>query len=115
MTGGSFFIGQDVDIKWVEYQNMIKYLSQWIKHNVAVMSNRSFPNNPAELKVCHHKQQIFFWFITFILQWILYFYFYFLFQALYTQYIQFKEHEIPQKENEKTKIQNLYKMLEVFH
>ncbi|XP_036071365.1 dystonin isoform X3 [Oryzias melastigma] len=74
----------DVDIKWVEYQNMIKYLSQWIKHNVAVMSNRSFPNNPAELK------------------------------ALYTQYVQFKEHEIPQKENEKTKIQNLYKMLEMW-
>lgn len=42
---------QDVDIKWVEYQNMIKYLSQWIKHNVAVMSDRSFPNNPVELKV----------------------------------------------------------------
>ncbi|KAM9847860.1 microtubule-actin cross-linking factor 1 [Aulostomus maculatus] len=74
----------DVDIKWVEYQNMIKYLSQWIKHNVAVMSDRSFPNNPAELK------------------------------ALYTQYLQFKEHEIPLKENEKTKIQNLYKMLEVW-
>ncbi|XP_063346918.1 dystonin isoform X2 [Pelmatolapia mariae] len=74
----------DVDIKWVEYQNMIKYLSQWIKHNVAIMSSRSFPNNPVELK------------------------------ALYTQYLQFKEHEIPQKENEKTKIKNLYKMLEMW-
>ncbi|KAM4729954.1 dystonin isoform 3-T3 [Anableps anableps] len=74
----------DVDIKWVEYQNMIKYLSQWIKHNVALMSDRSFPNNPVELK------------------------------ALYTQYLQFKEHEIPLKENEKTKIQNLYKMLEMW-
>ncbi|XP_058507341.1 dystonin isoform X8 [Solea solea] len=74
----------DVDIKWVEYQNMIKYLSQWIKHNVAMMSDRSFPNNPVELK------------------------------ALYTQYLQFKENEIPLKENEKTKIQNLYKMLEVW-
>lgn len=40
-----------MDIKWVEYQNMIKYLSQWIKHNVAIMSDRSFPNNPVELKV----------------------------------------------------------------
>lgn len=30
---------------------MIKYLSQWIKHNVAIMSDRSFPNNPVELKV----------------------------------------------------------------
>ncbi|CAJ1067500.1 dystonin isoform X11 [Xyrichtys novacula] len=74
----------DVDIKWVEYQNMIKYLSQWIKHNVAVMSDRSFPNNPVELK------------------------------ALYTQYLQFKDHEIPLKENEKTKIKNLYKMLEMW-
>ncbi|XP_034041193.1 dystonin [Thalassophryne amazonica] len=74
----------DVDIKWVEYQNRIKYLSQWIKHNVDVMSDRAFPNNPVEIK------------------------------ALYTQYLQFKEHEIPLKENEKTKIQDLYKMLEVW-
>ncbi|XP_057704258.1 dystonin isoform X4 [Corythoichthys intestinalis] len=74
----------EIDIKWVEYQNMIKYLSQWIKHNVTVMNDRSFPNNPAELK------------------------------ALYTQYLQFKEHEIPLKENEKTKIKNFYKMLEVW-
>ncbi|XP_077586323.1 dystonin isoform X14 [Stigmatopora nigra] len=74
----------DIDIKWVEYQNMIKYLSQWIKHNVAVMNERSFPNNPAELK------------------------------ALYTQYLQFKEHEIPLKENDKTKIKHFYKMLEVW-
>uniref|UniRef100_A0A3Q3IQ51 Dystonin n=1 Tax=Monopterus albus TaxID=43700 RepID=A0A3Q3IQ51_MONAL len=74
----------DVDIKWVEYQNMIKYLSQWIKHNVDIMSDRSFPNNPVELK------------------------------ALYTQYLHFKEHEIPPKENEKTKIKNLYKMLEMW-
>ncbi|XP_032397347.1 dystonin isoform X25 [Etheostoma spectabile] len=74
----------DVDIKWVEYQNMIKYLSQWIKHNVAIMSDRSFPNNPVEIK------------------------------ALYTQYLQFKEQEIPLKENEKTKIKNLYKMLEMW-
>ncbi|XP_075334129.1 dystonin isoform X3 [Odontesthes bonariensis] len=74
----------DVDIKWVEYENMIKYLSQWIKHNVAIMSDRSFPNNPAELK------------------------------ALYTQYLQFKEHEIPVKENDKTKIKNVYKMLEMW-
>ncbi|KAK9541668.1 hypothetical protein VZT92_001694 [Zoarces viviparus] len=74
----------DVDIKWVEYQNMIKYLSQWIRHNVAIMSDRSFPNNPVELK------------------------------ALYTQYLQFKEHEIPLKENDKTKIKTLYKMLEMW-
>ncbi|KAM6916493.1 dystonin [Xenentodon cancila] len=74
----------DVDIKWVEYQNMIKYLSQWIKHNVAIMSDRLFPNNPVEIK------------------------------ALYSQYLHFKEHEIPLKEDEKTKIKNLYKMLEMW-
>ncbi|KAF7658665.1 hypothetical protein LDENG_00009540 [Lucifuga dentata] len=82
--GADGITANDVDIKWVEYQNMIKYLSQWIKHNVTVMSDRAFPNNPVELK------------------------------ALYTQYLQFKEHEIPLKENEKTKLKNLYKMLEVW-
>ncbi|XP_077351597.1 dystonin isoform X4 [Festucalex cinctus] len=82
--GGEGISPNDIDIKWVEYQNMIKYLSQWIKHNVAVMSDRSFPNSPAELK------------------------------ALYTQYLQFKEHDIPLKENEKTKIKHFYKMLEVW-
>uniref|UniRef100_A0A8C5FBS2 Dystonin n=1 Tax=Gadus morhua TaxID=8049 RepID=A0A8C5FBS2_GADMO len=82
--GGDGINANDVDIKWVEYQNMIKYLSQWIKHNVTVMSDRAFPNNPVELK------------------------------ALYTQYLQFKEHEIPLKENEKTKINHLYEMLEVW-
>lgn len=35
-------------------------------------------------------------------------------QALYSQYLQFKEYDIPLKENEKTKIKNLYKMLEVY-
>ncbi|XP_056116139.1 dystonin isoform X1 [Rhinichthys klamathensis goyatoka] len=74
----------DVDIKWVEYQNMVMYLSQWIKHNVTVMADRNFPSNPVELK------------------------------ALYTQYQQFKENEIPPKENEKAKIKHLYKMLEVW-
>ncbi|KAM9476477.1 dystonin isoform 13-T13 [Clarias gariepinus] len=74
----------DVDVKWVEYQNMVNYLSQWIKHNVSVMSDRNFPSNPVELK------------------------------ALYLQYLHFKESEIPLKENEKTKIKHLYKMLEVW-
>ncbi|KAF5905003.1 dystonin isoform X8, partial [Clarias magur] len=74
----------DVDVKWVEYQNMINYLNQWIKHNVSVMSDRNFPSNPVELK------------------------------ALYLQYLHFKESEIPLKENEKTKIKHLYKMLEVW-
>ncbi|XP_072533688.1 dystonin isoform X14 [Salminus brasiliensis] len=74
----------DVDVKWVEYQNMVNYLSQWIKHNVSVMCDRNFPSNPVELK------------------------------ALYSQYLHFKESEIPPKENEKTKIKHLYKMLEVW-
>ncbi|XP_066534474.1 dystonin [Hoplias malabaricus] len=74
----------DVDIKWVEYQNMVNYLSQWIKHNISVMSDRNFPRNPVELK------------------------------ALYSQYLHFKESEIPPKENEKTRIKHLYRMLEVW-
>lgn len=34
-------------------------------------------------------------------------------QALYNQYLQFKEKEIPPKETEKSKIKRLYKLLEV--
>ncbi|XP_041108029.1 dystonin-like isoform X1 [Polyodon spathula] len=80
--GGEGISANDVDIKWVEYQNMVNYLSQWIRHHVTIMSDRMFPNNPVELK------------------------------ALYNQYLQFKETEIPPKENDKTRIKHLYKLLE---
>ncbi|XP_078504101.1 dystonin isoform X2 [Lissotriton helveticus] len=74
----------DVEVKWVEYQNMVNYLIQWIRHHATLMSDRTFPNNPVELK------------------------------ALYNQYLQFKETEIPPKENEKARIKHLYKQLEVW-
>ncbi|XP_069742162.1 microtubule-actin cross-linking factor 1 isoform X16 [Narcine bancroftii] len=74
----------DVEVKWIEYQNMVNYLIQWIKHHVTVMSDRSYSNNPAELK------------------------------ALYNQYMQFKDTEIPPKEKDKAKIKQLYKLLEVW-
>ncbi|XP_069462273.1 dystonin isoform X19 [Ambystoma mexicanum] len=74
----------DVEVKWVEYQNMVNYLIQWIRHHATLMSDRTFPNNPAELK------------------------------ALYNQYLQFKETEIPPKENEKSRIKHFYKLLEVW-
>lgn len=35
------------------------------------------------------------------------------YQALYNQYLQFKETEIPSKEIDKSKIKHLYKLLEV--
>ncbi|XP_072912638.1 dystonin isoform X6 [Hemitrygon akajei] len=82
--GGVGISANDVDVKWIEYQNMVNYLIQWIKHHVTIMSDRSYSNNPAELK------------------------------ALYNQYIQFKDTEIPPKEKDKTKIKQLYKLLEVW-
>lgn len=101
---------------------MIKYLSQWIKHNVAIMSDRSFPNNPVELKVLL-LLHVFMGFIlhNFTLHATVlersgggfFFLFLFVLQALYSQYLQFKDYDIPLKEHEKTKIKNLYEMLEV--
>ncbi|NXL36173.1 DYST protein, partial [Glaucidium brasilianum] len=82
--GGEGIGANDVEVKWVEYQNMVNYLMQWIRHHVAIMSDRTFPNNPVELK------------------------------ALYNQYLQFKEMEIPPKETDKSKIKRLYKLLEVW-
>ncbi|NXH63182.1 DYST protein, partial [Rhabdornis inornatus] len=82
--GGEGISANDVEVKWVEYQNMVNYLMQWIRHHVTIMSDRTFPNNPVELK------------------------------ALYNQYLQFKEAEIPPKEIDKSKIKHLYKLLEVW-
>ncbi|XP_072188966.1 dystonin isoform X18 [Excalfactoria chinensis] len=82
--GGEGISANDVEVKWVEYQNMVNYLMQWIRHHVTIMSDRTFPNNPVELK------------------------------ALYNQYLQFKETEIPPKETDKLKIKRLYKLLEVW-
>ncbi|XP_008765189.1 dystonin isoform X22 [Rattus norvegicus] len=82
--GGEGIGANDVEVKWIEYQNMVNYLIQWIRHHVVTMSERTFPNNPLELK------------------------------ALYNQYLQFKEKEIPPKETEKSKIKRLYKLLEIW-
>ncbi|XP_048203540.1 dystonin isoform X14 [Perognathus longimembris pacificus] len=82
--GGEGIGANDVEVKWIEYQNMVNYLMQWIRHHVTTMSERTFPNNPVELK------------------------------ALYNQYLQFKETEIPPKETEKSKIKRLYKLLEIW-
>ncbi|XP_058410098.1 dystonin isoform X11 [Diceros bicornis minor] len=82
--GGEGISANDVEVKWIEYQNMVNYLIQWIRHHVTTMSERTFPNNPVELK------------------------------ALYNQYLQFKETEIPPKETEKSKIKRLYKLLEIW-
>ncbi|XP_052048819.1 dystonin isoform X8 [Apodemus sylvaticus] len=82
--GGEGIGANDVEVKWIEYQNMVNYLIQWIRHHVVTMSDRTFPNNPLELK------------------------------ALYNQYLQFKEKEIPPKETEKSKIKRLYKLLEIW-
>ncbi|NWW26394.1 DYST protein, partial [Falcunculus frontatus] len=82
--GGEGISANDVEVKWVEYQNMVNYLMQWIRHHVTIMSDRTFPNNPVELK------------------------------ALYNQYLHFKETEIPPKETDKSKIKHLYKLLEVW-
>ncbi|XP_070370778.1 dystonin isoform X42 [Equus asinus] len=82
--GGEGISANDVEVKWIEYQNMVNYLIQWIRHHVTTMSERTFPNNPVELK------------------------------ALYNQYLQFKETEIPPKEAEKSKIKRLYKLLEIW-
>ncbi|XP_041420653.1 dystonin isoform X18 [Xenopus laevis] len=80
--GGEGISANDVEVKWIEYQNMVNYLIQWIRHHVVLMSERTFPNTVVELK------------------------------ALYQQYLQFKEKEIPPQETEKSKIKHLYTFLE---
>ncbi|XP_053310588.1 microtubule-actin cross-linking factor 1 [Spea bombifrons] len=74
----------EVDSRWLEYQERVVSLMQWIRQHVLLMSDKSFPQNPVELK------------------------------ALYNQYVHVKETEIPAKEQEKGQIQNLYQMLQAW-
>ncbi|KAM7138681.1 microtubule-actin cross-linking factor 1 isoform 7-T7 [Macrochelys suwanniensis] len=82
--GGDGISAIEVDSSWLEYQNRVDSLIPWIKQHTILMSDTSFPQNPVELK------------------------------ALYNQYIHFKETEIPTKEQEKGRIEELYKLLEVW-
>ncbi|XP_064381197.1 microtubule-actin cross-linking factor 1 isoform X7 [Dromaius novaehollandiae] len=82
--GGEGISAIEVDSRWLEYQNHLESLISWMKQHTILMSDKSFPQNPVELK------------------------------ALYNQYIHFKETEIPAKEQEKGRIEELYKLLEVW-
>nr|XP_033809538.1 microtubule-actin cross-linking factor 1 isoform X13 [Geotrypetes seraphini] len=74
----------EVDSRWLEYRNRVDAFIEWIRQHIMLMSDRSFPQNPMELK------------------------------AVYNRYVHFKEMEIPAKEEEKRQIVNLYKLLEVW-
>ncbi|XP_058853270.1 microtubule-actin cross-linking factor 1-like isoform X4 [Acipenser ruthenus] len=82
--GGEGVGAHEVEQRWSEYQNRVTVLVQWIRQHTTRMSDKSFPQNPVELK------------------------------ALYNEYVHFKECEIPLKEAEKEKIEHLYKLLEVW-
>lgn len=81
--GGEGISATEVDSRWQEYQSRVDSLIPWIRQHTILMSDKSFPQNPVELK------------------------------ALYNQYIHFKETEILAKEREKGRIKELYKLLEV--
>uniref|UniRef100_A0A3Q2DDD3 Calponin-homology (CH) domain-containing protein n=1 Tax=Cyprinodon variegatus TaxID=28743 RepID=A0A3Q2DDD3_CYPVA len=82
--GGEGISAQEVDQRWSEYQSGFSSLLQWSRQHTALMAKRNFPQNPVELK------------------------------ALYNEYIHFKEAELPAKETEKSHIQHLFKLLEVW-
>ncbi|KAM6959202.1 microtubule-actin cross-linking factor 1 [Aplochiton taeniatus] len=82
--GGEGIAANDVDHRWSEYQARFTSLLQWSRHHTALMANKNFPQNPVELK------------------------------ALYNEYVHFKETEIPAREVEKSCIEHLYKLLEVW-
>ncbi|XP_073471414.1 microtubule-actin cross-linking factor 1 isoform X7 [Aquarana catesbeiana] len=82
--GGEGISATEVDSRWLEYQERVMSLTQWIRQHVLLMSDKSFPQNPVELK------------------------------ALYNQYVHVKETEIPAKEQEKAQIQKIYQMLQTW-
>ncbi|XP_077599175.1 microtubule-actin cross-linking factor 1 isoform X4 [Stigmatopora nigra] len=82
--GGEGVAAHDVDRRWSEYQSRFLSLLQWSRQQTATMADKNFPQNPVELK------------------------------ALYNEYVHLKETEIPAKELEKSQVEHLYKLLEVW-
>ncbi|TRY84286.1 hypothetical protein DNTS_025412 [Danionella cerebrum] len=82
--GGEGIAAHEVDLRWTDYQSGFSSLLQWTRQHTALMVNRSFPQNPVELK------------------------------ALYNEYVHIKEIEIPMKETQKSHIEHLYKLLETW-
>ncbi|XP_066529620.1 microtubule-actin cross-linking factor 1 isoform X2 [Hoplias malabaricus] len=82
--GGEGIPPHEVDQRWAEYQARFSSFLQWTRQHTGLVANKSFPQNPVELK------------------------------ALYNEYIHFKETEIPTKEMEKGHIEHLYKLLEAW-
>uniref|UniRef100_A0A674F496 Microtubule actin crosslinking factor 1 n=1 Tax=Salmo trutta TaxID=8032 RepID=A0A674F496_SALTR len=82
--GGEGIAAHEVDHRWAEYRSRFSTLLQWSRQHKAIMANKNFPLDPVELK------------------------------ALYNEYVHFKETEIPAKELEKSRVEHLYKLLEVW-
>uniref|UniRef100_A0A674BSA2 Microtubule actin crosslinking factor 1 n=1 Tax=Salmo trutta TaxID=8032 RepID=A0A674BSA2_SALTR len=82
--GGEGIAAHEVDHRWAEYQSRFSTLLQWSRQHTTLMANKNFPLNPVELK------------------------------ALHNEYVHFKETEIPAKELEKSGVEHLYKLLEVW-
>eukprot|EP00063_Salmo_salar_P058160 XP_014032995.1 PREDICTED: microtubule-actin cross-linking factor 1-like isoform X24 [Salmo salar] len=82
--GGEGIAAHEVDHRWAEYRSRFSTLLQWSRQHKALMANKNFPLDPVELK------------------------------ALYNEYVHFKETEIPAKELEKSRVEHLYKLLEVW-
>lgn len=109
---------QEVDSRWLEYQSRVESLISWIKQHTILMSDKSFPQNPVELKVGPGQGPSAVSHVLGAENWVVVFPRVvsdepFSSQALYNQYIHFKETEIPAKEQEKGRIEELYKLLEV--
>lgn len=109
---------QEVDSRWLEYQSRVESLISWIKQHTILMSDKSFPQNPVELKVGPGQGPSAVSRVLGAKSWVVTFPRVvsdepFSPQALYNQYIHFKETEIPAKEQEKGRIEELYKLLEV--
>ncbi|PKU31445.1 hypothetical protein llap_18250 [Limosa lapponica baueri] len=49
--GGEGISAIEVDSRWLEYQSRVESLISWIKQHTILMSDKSFPQNPVELKV----------------------------------------------------------------
>ncbi|XP_069394044.1 plectin isoform X10 [Paralichthys olivaceus] len=74
--------GNELELRWQEYYELVTILLQWIRHHVMIFEERKFPTSYEEIEL------------------------------LWRQFLKFKETELPVKETDKNHSKHIYQSLE---
>lgn len=47
------FVGQELELRWQEYYELVTMLLQWIRHHIIVFEESKFPTSYEEIEVTY--------------------------------------------------------------